>query len=62
MEASKTTLGVSAPLEYVGRDGNPFLEALSFVSKSNASRAKIALDWEPKRTEFILNIATYIRA
>lgn len=62
MEASKAALGVTAPLEYVGTNGNPFLEALGFVSNSDASRAKIVLGWEPMRIEFILNIATYVKA
>ncbi|KAJ6006480.1 NAD dependent epimerase/dehydratase family protein [Penicillium sp. IBT 35674x] len=62
MENVKTVLGVKAPIEYTGTHGNPFLEALSLVSKSNASRAKTVLGWNPKRTEFLLNLPIYLKA
>jgi nucleoside-diphosphate-sugar epimerase len=58
----KTALGVDAPLEYTGTHGNPFLEALSLVSKSDASRAKTVLGWNPKRIEFLLNLPIYLKA
>ncbi|KAJ5660195.1 NAD dependent epimerase/dehydratase family protein [Penicillium longicatenatum] len=62
LENVKTALGVDAPLEYTGTHGNPFLEALSLVSKSDASRAKTVLGWNPKRTEFLLNLPIYLKA
>ncbi|KAK1141738.1 hypothetical protein N8T08_008836 [Aspergillus melleus] len=62
MEAAKAVLDVNASVEYTGTHGNPFLEALSLVCNSNASRAKIVLGWEPKRTEFLLNMSTYVKA
>ena len=62
MEAAKEVLGVTAKLEYAGTHGNPFLEALSLVSKSDASRARTVLGWEPRRKEFILNLPLYIQA
>ncbi|KAI9035918.1 NAD-dependent epimerase/dehydratase family protein [Aspergillus affinis] len=62
MEAAKAVLNVKASLEYTGTHGNPFLEALSLVCNSNASRAKIVLGWDPKRTEFLLNMSTYVNA
>ncbi|KAL2845475.1 hypothetical protein BJY01DRAFT_214129 [Aspergillus pseudoustus] len=61
-EAVKGALGVTAPVEYTGTQGNPFFEALSLVSKADASRARTVLGWEPRRTEFLLNIAIYVRA
>ncbi|KAJ5777161.1 hypothetical protein N7520_000407 [Penicillium odoratum] len=62
IETVKTVLGVEAPLEYIGTQGDPLLEALSLVSKSDASRAKTVLGWNPKRTEFLLNLPIYLRA
>lgn len=62
MEAAKAVLDVKAPLEYTGTHGNPFLEALSLVCNSNASRARTVLGWEPKRIEFVLNVAIYVKA
>ncbi|KAL4866185.1 hypothetical protein BDV12DRAFT_173234 [Aspergillus spectabilis] len=61
-EAVKAALGVTVPVEYTGTHGSPFLEALSLVSKSDASRARTVLGWEPKRKEFILNLPIYVRA
>ncbi|KAL2838072.1 hypothetical protein BJX68DRAFT_249338 [Aspergillus pseudodeflectus] len=61
-EAVKGALGVTAPVEYTGTHGNVFLEALSLVSKTEASRARTVLGWEPRRTEFLLNIPVYLRA
>ncbi|EAW14099.1 NAD-dependent epimerase/dehydratase family protein [Aspergillus clavatus NRRL 1] len=62
MEAAKETLGIKARLEYTGTHGNPFLEALSLVSRSDASRARTVLGWEPRRREFILNLPVYLKA
>ncbi|KAJ5591630.1 uncharacterized protein N7459_001999 [Penicillium hispanicum] len=62
IEAAKAALGVTAPVEYTGTQGNPFFEALALVSKSDGSRAKTALGWEAKRTEFLMNMPTYIKA
>ncbi|KAJ5546934.1 NAD dependent epimerase/dehydratase family protein [Penicillium frequentans] len=62
MENVKTFLGVKALIEYTGAHENPFLEALSLVSKSDASRAKTVLGWNPKRTEFLLNLPIYLKA
>jgi nucleoside-diphosphate-sugar epimerase len=62
MQAAKEALGVKAKLEYAGTHGNPFLEALSLVSKSDASRARTVLGWEPRRKEFILNLPVYLKA
>ena len=62
MEAVKVILNVKAPLKYAGTHGNPFLEALSLVSKDDASRARIVLGWEAKRKEFLLNMPTYVHA
>ncbi|KAL3461865.1 hypothetical protein BJX64DRAFT_150098 [Aspergillus heterothallicus] len=61
-EAVKDVLGITAPIEYTGTHGNPFFEALSLVSKADASRARTVLGWKPRRTEFLLNIAVYVRA
>ncbi|KAL3483030.1 hypothetical protein BJX62DRAFT_89173 [Aspergillus germanicus] len=61
-EAVKGALGVTKVVEYTGTHGNPFFEALSLVSKTEAGRARTVLGWEPRRTEFIMNIPVYIRA
>jgi len=62
MEAVKAALGVKNPLEYAGTQGNAFLEALSLVSKGDASRARIVLGWEAKRKDFLLNMPLYVKA
>ncbi|KAJ5658138.1 uncharacterized protein N7484_001787 [Penicillium longicatenatum] len=62
LENIKTILRVDGHIEYIGTHGNPFLEALSLVSKLDASRAKTALGWNPKRTEFLLNLPIYSKA
>ncbi|PLB47422.1 NAD dependent epimerase/dehydratase family protein [Aspergillus steynii IBT 23096] len=62
MEAAKAVLEVKAPLEYTGTHGNPFLEALSLICNTNASHARIVLGWEPKRVEFLLNVAVFVKA
>ncbi|KAJ0414075.1 hypothetical protein BJY00DRAFT_295753 [Aspergillus carlsbadensis] len=61
-EAVQSALGVTAPVEYTGTHGSPFYEALSLVSKADGSRARAVLGWEPRRTEFLLNIPVYVRA
>ncbi len=62
MGAVKEILKVKAPLKYAGTHGNPFLEALSLVSKDDASRARIVMGWQAKRTEFLLNMPVYVKA
>ncbi|KAL5358548.1 hypothetical protein BJX96DRAFT_183016 [Aspergillus floccosus] len=62
MQCSKEVFGVRGPIEYVGPSGDPFLAAMSSVSKLDASRARTVLDWHPKRTEFLLNLPIYIKA
>lgn len=62
MEAAKAALGVTAPLEYGGTHGNPFLEALSLVANSDASRARNVLGWEPRRKDFLQNMELYVKA
>ena len=62
MEAAKKFFGINAPLEYLGTMGNPFLEALSLQSKGNSSRARSVLGWQPSHGEFLLNLATYLKA
>ena len=62
MEAAKSAMGVKAPLVYAGSKGNPLLEALSLVSTTDASRARVVLGWEAKRKDFLLNLPVYIQA
>jgi nucleoside-diphosphate-sugar epimerase len=62
MEAAAKVLGVEAPLVYAGTHGNPFLEALGLVSNSDTARARSVLRWEPKRRDFIQNIAVTVAA
>lgn len=63
MEAAKAALEVTALLEYVGTHKSYESSlALSLVSKLDSSRAKTVLGWEPRRREFLLNLAIYIRA
>lgn len=62
MEAAKEAVGVKAEIEYVGAQGQPFLELLSKKMKSEASRAKTVLGWYPRKIEFLLNIEIYLKA
>ncbi|KAJ5621261.1 hypothetical protein N7528_006044 [Penicillium herquei] len=62
LDATKVAMGLDAPIEYTGPDGNPFYEALSLVSNSDASRAKSVLGWSPKRTDILLNLPVYVEA
>ncbi|KAL4981445.1 hypothetical protein BDW68DRAFT_196511 [Aspergillus falconensis] len=62
VEAAKASLGVAAPVEYIGTNGDAMLEAMSAVGNSEAARARTVLNWCPKRTEFVLNMHVYIRA
>jgi nucleoside-diphosphate-sugar epimerase len=62
VEAAKVTLGVEAPVEYTGPQGDVFMEAMSTVSNSDTGRARAVLGWEPKRSEFVLNMSMYVRA
>ena len=62
IQAGREALGIKAEPKYVGPQGNPFLELLNGKTISEASRARTVLGWTPKRTEFLLNIGTYLRA
>ncbi|KAL4751941.1 hypothetical protein BDW72DRAFT_172482 [Aspergillus terricola var. indicus] len=62
VEAAKAGLGVEAPVEYTGPQGDVFMEAMSTVSNSDTGRARAVLGWEPKRSEFVLNMSVYVRA
>lgn len=61
MEGAATILGVKAPLKYVGAQ-NPFHEAMNVVANEKSGRARIVLGWEAKRTSFLLNLSTYVKA
>ena len=56
-----TILGVKAPLKHTGSQ-NPFHEAMNVVANEESGRARIVLGWEAKRTAFILNLSTYVKA
>ncbi|KAJ5707271.1 hypothetical protein N7488_007072 [Penicillium malachiteum] len=62
LDATKVAMGVDAPIEYTGPDGNPLFEALSLASNSDASRAKSVLGWSPKRTDVLSNLPIYVEA
>ncbi|KAJ5730259.1 uncharacterized protein N7483_004767 [Penicillium malachiteum] len=62
LDATKVAMGVDAQIEYIGPGGNPFYEALSLASNSDASRAKSVLGWNPKRTDLLLNLPIYVNA
>ncbi|KAJ5733427.1 hypothetical protein N7493_002213 [Penicillium malachiteum] len=62
LDATKVAMGVDAPIKYTGPDGNPFFEALSLASNSDASRAKSVLEWSPKRTDILFNLPIYVEA
>lgn len=55
-------LGVKAPIQYQGTHGDAFLEALALVANTDASRARSALSWEPKRRDFIQNLPIIVSA
>jgi nucleoside-diphosphate-sugar epimerase len=62
MEGAKAALGVKAPIEYVGPQGNPLLEAVSLVSYGDAARARTVLGWEAEHGEFLLNLPVTVMA
>ncbi|MCJ1468243.1 hypothetical protein MMC07_006871 [Pseudocyphellaria aurata] len=63
MEGIRAVLGLTAELEYVGTQSNPFFEAMGLVSNSSESgRARIVLGWEPKRRAFLMKLALYVAA
>lgn len=63
MAAAAGALGVDARrLRYAGTGGNPFLEALSLVGNPDAARARSVLGWEPRRRDFVQNIAPIVAA
>ena len=62
VEAAKSSLGVTAEVEYTGTKGDVMLEAMSTAGNSEGGRSRAVLGWYPKRTEFVLNMAVYIRA
>jgi nucleoside-diphosphate-sugar epimerase len=62
MEATRKAVGIEAPIEYLGSNGNPFFEALNLVTNSDGTRAKTVLGWEAKRHEFLLNLLVYFKA
>ncbi|KAJ6014985.1 hypothetical protein N7540_009576 [Penicillium herquei] len=62
LDATKVAMGVDAPIEYTGSNENPFYEALSLASNSDASRAKSVLGWTPMRTDLLLNLPIYVDA
>jgi nucleoside-diphosphate-sugar epimerase len=62
MEGAKEALGVKAPLEYAGTQGNAFYEAMGLRTFQDASRARTVLGWEAKRRAFILKLPVYVEA
>ncbi|KAI1170904.1 hypothetical protein F4777DRAFT_583413 [Nemania sp. FL0916] len=62
LKAVAELLGVKGPIQYKGTHGDAFLEALALVANSDASRARSVLSWEPKRRDFIQNIAVIVAA
>ena len=61
LEESKKAFDVEAPIKYIGSQ-NPFQEAMNVVANEKSSRARIILGWEAKRSSFLLNLPTYIKA
>ena len=62
MEVAREAMGVKAPVEYVGHQGDPFAEMLAGKMKTEASRAKTTLGWYPLKVDFLLNMETYVKA
>ncbi|OJJ00343.1 hypothetical protein ASPVEDRAFT_27078 [Aspergillus versicolor CBS 583.65] len=62
VDAAMSSLGLTAEVQYTGTRGDVMLEAMSTAGNSEGGRARAVLGWYPKRTEFVLNMAVYIRA
>lgn len=62
LHSTLEAVGVNSSIKFVGTGGDLFLEGLTLRSNSDASRARMVLDWQPKRREFLLNVGTYYMA
>ncbi|KAL9082933.1 MAG: hypothetical protein Q9159_006089 [Coniocarpon cinnabarinum] len=62
LEGVKKIMGVKAPLDFIGNQGNPFFEALGLVNNNQSSRTNLVFGWQPKRKGFLLNLETYVKA
>ncbi|KAL9051503.1 MAG: hypothetical protein Q9162_005976 [Coniocarpon cinnabarinum] len=62
LEGVKKIMGVKAPLDFTGNQGNPFFEALGLVNNNQSSRANLVFGWQPKRKDFLLNLEKYVKA
>lgn len=62
IEKAKDVLGFKGTIELTGAGENPFAQALSLSLNSRASRAKLLLGWEPKKTSFYGDLDVYVKA
>ena len=54
--------GFTGKLELVGAGGNVFAQAMSTTGNSDSSRAKILLDWQPKKASLVGGMGVYAKA
>ncbi|MCJ1447113.1 MAG: hypothetical protein MMC23_007622 [Stictis urceolatum] len=62
MEEVKGVLGFRGEIEYVGSQGNVFSEAMSIRHNGEAERAKLVLEWVPRRTNMLMRIESVVKA
>ena len=62
LETIKGLFGVAIRMESHGTPENPHTEILGRVGRPDSSRARIVLEWTPKRMQFLENLPVYLRA
>lgn len=62
MEAVREAMGIKAELEWAGPRGDVMHQAMTMKTSYNGSRARIVLNWEPKRRDFLANVPIFVKA